>query len=115
MSDFVRIAPTYLPPLGTPLYWRDELSGELHDAIHAFVGYGADKRNLPTFKQVVLTVAYLKYVIDAPCWRGDTMLDGLRAQAEELVSSKKCAVIGEWCDEINAWIMKCLEIGIDPL
>jgi hypothetical protein len=99
---------TYESPLGLPLHWLNEVTGVLPAAVMAFVGYGAepDSHPEPTADQLALTIAYLGYFIDAPCWRDmDGQLDGLRADAKTLTTFA----------QVNAWIMRCLKIGIDPL
>lgn len=100
---------TYMPPYGTPLYWKDEVTGVLGEAIWAYVAHGAEPQNFPapTAEQLALLVAYLQYEIGAPCWRdsGNGELERLREQAGQMTTVA----------EIDAWIQGCLQIGIDPL
>ena len=98
---------TYLAPLGTPLYWRDEMSGVLPAAIWAYIAHCAEPLTAPapTSDQLVLTIAYLRYVIAAPCWHGDGELAALRADAGKLATLR----------DVRAWIGRAVELGIDPL
>lgn len=99
---------TYVLPYGTPLYWRDEMTGVLGVAVWAYISHSAEAQNhpVPTREQLMLLVAYLRYVINAPCWEDDTgELERLRTDIGTLTS------VGD----VQAWIMRCLQIGIDPL
>jgi hypothetical protein len=99
--------PVYRGPHGTPLYWRNEQSGELKAAVMAYAAYMAyPKTNpIPRPAQFELLIGYLTYVIDAPCWRGSSELDDLREQARRMGTPQ----------EVDDWINRCLKIGIDPL
>jgi hypothetical protein len=55
--------------LGTPLYWRNEISGVLSDAIMAYFAYQTGSRDEPlTDAQAALVLGYARYYVDAPCW-----------------------------------------------
>lgn len=102
MPDF------YLPPLGLPLRWQDEVTGMLATAIDAFLTYQVGEGPEPAEAQVGLIQKYFRYHINAPCWKSsglETELAALRAGVGELRSP----------GDLNSWIHKCLEIGIDPL
>lgn len=98
---------TYEPPLGTPLYWRNEVTGVLGAAIWAYIAHGAEPtvQPAPSAEQLALVVAYLRYVINAPCWHGGMGLAVARIGVEKLAT----------VEDVQTWIMGCLEIGIDPL
>ena len=101
------IPAVYLPPYGTPLYWGNEQSGVLQAAVLAFYDAAINKMPLAT-EHLALVRHYLAYVIHAPCWwDGDegSELTALRAEVHRLSS----------VEEINRWIMRCLDVGIDPL
>jgi len=94
----------YRPPLGLPLRWQDEQSGELPAAIMAYFHH----KEQPMLRlQIKLVLDYLRYYIHAPCWMYDPPeeLAELRSRVETLSTE----------EEIDAWIQDCLEIGIDPL
>lgn len=105
--------PTYDRRFGTPLYWRDEVGGELNAAMMAYVNHGAWPLVCPepTPEQLELVIAYLKYAINAPCWRdGDGSASGgrlarLRADAGRLATVA----------DVRKWLGRCLQIGIDLL
>lgn len=103
----VEMPTTYLPPLGTPLYWRNETTGVLSAAVWAYLSHGADpeRHPSPTATQLVLLIAYLHYVIHAPCWYGQGELAQLRADVADL----------QTLADVQSWIMRCLAIGVDPL
>jgi hypothetical protein len=96
----------YEPPYGTPLYWMDEVTGELPAAVKAFFAYGAEPNEQPppTSIEIGLVIDYCRYVIYAPCWKGP----GVR-------SLRKLAKRMTTVEELNQFIQKCLKVGIDPL
>lgn len=70
--------PTYDRRFGAPLYWRDEVGGELSAAMMAYVNHAAWPKLSPepTPEQLVLVIAYLKYAINAQpreCFRNAAM------------------------------------------
>ena len=98
------VMPTfYMLPLGTPLYWDDEQSGVLQAAVLAFYDAAINKTQLAT-EHLQMVRHHLSYVIHAPCWSGSE-LTNLRAEVHRLSS----------VEEINRWIVRCLDLGIDPL
>ncbi|MCC6457253.1 MAG: hypothetical protein IT328_20025 [Caldilineaceae bacterium] len=99
---------TYDLSLGTPFYWRNEVTGILGDAIFAYICHKAEPENFPAPRedQLALVIAYLRYVINAPCWHDSTgRLAQLRAEAKAMATVA----------EVGRWIIGCVEIGIDPL
>ena len=106
-----KIPRFYVPPRGGPLYWRNEQSGVLPDAIWAFINFQADRTNPePTERQLKICRAYLDYYIFAPCWDFPD-----NAFAEELSALREKVKNLQTPDDISQWIFKCLELGIDPL
>lgn len=110
----MKVLNTYLEPLGLPLYWRHEASGELQAAILAYL----DNRiaGIPiTAEQFELVRAYMEYVINAPCWGRNPWI-ALDHEAVDILDRLKRDVAQlKTPDEISAWLHCCLEIGIDPL
>jgi|SRR6185312_4012555 len=106
------ISLPYVPPLGTPLYWGDEVSGELARAIRALYDAMIDHTPLlPT--QLEIVRHYCAYVINAPCWDEKPHHDeDTRARLRKLRDTIKLVTKPE---ELDAWIDACLEEGIDPL
>ena len=98
----------YRPPLGLPLAWRDELSGELARAVEAYLDNRISGETVLD-EQITMLREYLVHYIDAPCWNSQIEfaieLSDLRASARELDSAT----------EISEWIAKAMEIGLDPL
>lgn len=105
-----KIPQIYVPPLGTPLYWRDELSGQLPDAMWAFLKHTSHPgiEPAPTKEQINLLREYFQYYIFAPCWQTsnqETEFAQLRTDVQFLHSAYA----------IEKWIERCLEIGLDPI
>jgi hypothetical protein len=99
--------PEYRAPLWFPLHWRDEISGRLAKAVHAYLLNRTDNLTV-TDEQIVLLRGYLRYYIHAPCWEWPEFrqeLSSLRSAVGEL----------DTATEIDEWIHKALEIGLDPL
>lgn len=83
-----------------PGYWMDETSGVLRPAIEAYL---ADSEM--TAEQIAAMRAYLRQWINAPEWRGGGVLAGLRISVDVLENR----------DQIEDWLDRANEIGIDPL
>ena len=98
----------YRPPLGLPLRWQDETSGELVAAVQAFF----EQKRLSN-RQFVLLRAYLIHYICAPCW--DVGCDGDESGLEYLADLRKLANKLAHQEDIMGWINRCLGVGIDPL
>ena len=96
MPDF------YMQPYNTPLNWQNEQSGVLREAVKAFF----DVKTPFQGKQFALVRDYLRYYIEAPCWQSE---GNKIAELRESVAGLKTP------EEMREWIMKCLELGIDPL
>lgn len=96
--------PTYIGDIQQPLYWRDERSGVLKEALERYVYWAADPKSIkPDEAQFYLIKQYLRYWINAPCWRGE--LSDLRTSIETV----------RRVEDIEPFLDKCLEWGIDPL
>ena len=110
------IYPGYMPGLNSPLYWQNEASGQLKEAVMAFFApYAQERQSLPIpamrDRHLELIKSYLIYYIKAPCWRENPYtdsteiiaLDKLTLQAENIKSRQ----------DISKLIDGCLELGID--
>lgn len=86
----------YQEPVGVPLYWMNEQSGNLRQAVMAYLEGREDN------DQRAWVIEYIRYVLDAPCWRG---VERLRAEAAAANSRK----------DLETLFDHCLEVGIDPL
>jgi hypothetical protein len=107
MSAFL-MPTTYMPPFGTPLYWMDEQTGVLPDAMRAYVFHAAkpETHPAPDASQLALVISYFRYVINAPCWRADK---------KELVRLRGLAARMTTTEEVEQFLGDCLEIGLDPI
>ena len=104
----MRKIPAFYPQ-GLPLYWRDEESGQLAKAVNAYLDNRLHGTTV-TDEQIGLVRDYFVHYIDAPCWDSDdpdiqAYLQNLRTSARELDSATK----------ISEWIVKALDICLDPL
>ena len=108
----VQVIPrTYVQSMGPdvppgPLYWRDEQSGELAEAINAYIDHTLRPSQwpAPTAAQLALIVDYCNYWIEAPCWRGKG-IELLRDSAKVI-----CTV-----EELRGWLSIAELYGVDPL
>jgi hypothetical protein len=96
--------PGYYQAMGIPLYWMDEQSGELKNAINAYLDHQI-KGAAVTDGQIELIRDFLEYYVNAPCWQGEEELAYLRLAVREVRSAK---AIAEWIDKAKA-------LGMDPL
>jgi hypothetical protein len=99
----------YLPPLGLPLYWRNEVTGKLPDAVNAYLDTRLEE-NAPslTSEQLILLKAYFAHYINAPCWDEsgfETELKTLRKSVQTLISA----------DDLAVFIHSAQQMGLDPL
>lgn len=102
----------YRPPMGIPLYWRDEMTGELPTAVNTYFKACAGEKVTLTQRQLDIIANYLQHYIGAPCWtktmEGDEAMFGdykeLIARAHTLAS----------VESIKRWIADAMELGLDP-
>lgn len=88
-----------------PGYWMYETSGALKPAIEAYLRLAMVPDAPPmTDGQIAAMRGYLRQWIMADTWRGP-MIDVLRSQVFELTSA----------DEIQRWLDRAIDVGIDPL
>lgn len=98
-----RIPNIYRPPLGLPLNWRDETSGELPSAVFKYFNSESLQKS-----EISLIAEYCQHYINAPCW------DATGGFPTELAALRQTAATLSTVSEINQWIDACLEIAIDP-
>jgi hypothetical protein len=94
-----QMPPIY--PAGGPLYWANDLSGILPDAVQTFFQRPAAL----TTEQMELLTMYLIYWLEAPCWHYPP---GTREQL--LAQAKAVTTRADFDTVLNA----CLALGIDP-
>ena len=99
-----RIPNVYRPPLGLPLNWKDETSGELPGAVFKYFSFEPLSKS-----EISLIAEYCQHYINAPCW------DATGGFPKELAALRQTAATLSTVGEINQWINACLEIAIDPL
>lgn len=100
---------TYREPMGLPLNWRDDVSGELPAAVVRYYGFKVGEAAEPEPGQIELIRDYLIHYIEAPCWDevggGWNELADLRRRAKQISS----------VEDIHRFIFACLDVGMDPL
>jgi hypothetical protein len=111
LVDFKQLPYVDMGHAQVPLYWMNEQSGILKESIQAFLEAGMGKSEISP-EQFELVRGYLEYVIKAPCWqepplpeKGTPTLAELRREIVEAKTTK----------ELDAWLHRCLKLGIDPL
>lgn len=95
---------------GVPLYWKNDLVGNLSLAVRAFFDQTADP------DQIQVIIKYLQYHISAPCW--------LETRPRWLMSIETIQNIEQLRDlsqqlktraDIDQYLQEALKFGIDPL
>ena len=101
----------YREPLGLPLRGSDEQT-VLPAAIRAYLDAALNGTEMDV-AQFLLVRDWLRYYINAPCWFiGDIEPDDYQ---EELSKLRKSVTELKAVEDIKAWIVECLDLGIDPL
>ncbi|MDZ8227562.1 hypothetical protein [Nostoc sp. ChiVER01] len=100
-----RIPNFYRPPLGLPLYWQDEVPGELPRVVFKY--FSSTSPQL-TADEISLLAEYCQHYINAPCW------DASGGFPNELAALRQSANSLSTVSDISQWIDDCLEIAIDP-
>lgn len=103
-----RMPTEYQSPLGIPLSWQHEVSGELSAAVAAYLNYMMEGSEI-TPAQITLVRDFLRYFIEAPCWWREDVFE------EQLKELRESAARLDSPEAIDAWIWRALDIGIDPL
>jgi hypothetical protein len=98
----------YLQPLNTPLYWRDEMSGFLPDAMLAYLNHVSAPTRFPPPNQEQFDIVkeYLIYVVNAPCWLDsptEPFLNQLRESAHQI----------QTISDLQTFIHQALRQGLD--
>lgn len=102
-----RIPNTYRPPLGLPLNWKDEISGELPKAVFKYFG-----REPMSAEEISPVGEFCQHYINAPCWDANNNQSG--GFPNELAALRQSAALISTVPDISRWISACLEIAIDP-
>jgi len=107
-----RMPAVYREPMGLPLRWQDDQTGELPKAVWAYLNHGAGKvKEPPTEEQLSTLKDYLAYYIKAPCWMHNAA-EGMEAELKAAILKIDLAVTHK---DIRDFIYACLDMGIDPL
>src|SRR5262245_26040162 len=96
--------PPYWGELGLPHYWPNEKTGVLRAAVGAY---------LEREEVHPLFLAYLEYVIHAPCWAKNPAADA--SYHASLARLRHQIRLAHTPAEVAAWLERALDLGIDPL
>jgi hypothetical protein len=107
----------YGTPMQTPLYWRDEITGELPAAIIHYFDFcqghcpdeTAEDLGIKPLSQreLDLICSYARHFINAPCWENNLVLSELKELRER---AKTLASV----ESIRRWNEECMDLGWDP-
>lgn len=107
-----KIPNVYQEPLGGPLYWMHEETGELKRIVEKYIRWHistSEDDNLSEDETALLR-DYFRHWINAPCWKIEGVTD-------KMVFSqlKKDIETIETILDFDQWLKEALELGIDPL
>ncbi len=93
-------------PNGVPLYWMDEESGAMREAVQAFLYWAVrlPGQPRPSQEQLALLRDYFAHWINAPGWAGKEV-EKLRADIQSASTA----------EELLQWQERAESEGIDPL
>ncbi len=95
---------------GTPLTWRDDITGQLQAAFMAYLNH------TPAPKQLQLVIAYLQYHIHAPCWLETCPLGTLDEDMKtEIQALRELSLTLKTIDDVHQYLYRAAEIGLNPL
>lgn len=104
-----RIPNIYRMPMGLPLNWRDEVSGQLSAAVERYYDYCVGEAAAPTSDQISLLIEYTQHHINAPCW----VVGGTKF-GDEIMALKEKAAIMKTIKDIHAYIEQAMDLALDP-
>jgi hypothetical protein len=96
---------------GTPLRWQNHNNKELSEAVFILTNYWSapHKNPAPNSQEIALIQNYLIYFVNAPCW----LLSNL--PITEFTQLKITVAFIKTVEDIDDWIDRCWDIGLDPL
>jgi hypothetical protein len=95
---------------GTPLNWRDDVTGTLPAVMMTFL----EKRKETPSEQLQMVIAFLQYHIHAPCWLGEP-LNPDEETKEEILALRELSLTLKTFEDVHQYIHRAMDIGIDPL
>ena len=100
---------------GAPLYWRDERSGKMTEAVEAYFSPCADYQPfIPELStaHVDLLRKYLVHWAQAPCWQNNPHINSdIRVQLDKAIAQAKSI---ECRSDISDCIDSLMMLSIDP-
>lgn len=107
-TEYIDLKVGTMTVIGTPIDWTEK-NGEIKRAMQAYLNMMATPR------QINLTITYLQYHINAPCWLEKThfLLDEDSIEAIQFL--REMAMKMETVRDIDAYIEEATRVGVDPL
>lgn len=106
--------PGPAPGMELPLFWGDEVTGELPAAMMAYIDFAAGIRaDPPTPAQVELIWDFLRHFINAPCWMTNCKAGGSEMEGQLKALIVKAAAASTH-DQVREFVDGCMELGLDP-
>ncbi len=90
----------------TPLFWRNETSGAVADAVMQYLDWCCKEASQPTEKQFDILRFYCQQWVDSPVWQGPG--PGLAKLRRDIREVKDL-------HQLSLWLHDALKEGIDPL
>lgn len=100
----------YRPPHGLPLYWGDEMTGELPRAVRGYFDFVLGTGPELTERQFIILKDYLDHFIFAPCWTRTCQ----ECFEEELAELRRTVKLIGSVKDIQQWNHQAMGIALDP-
>lgn len=95
---------------GTPLNWRDDVTGQMGAAVMAYLNQKL------TDEQLNLVISYVQYHIHAPCFLEQSPFGEMDEEmASEIKLLRKRSLELKTIEDINEYINQAMNIALDPL
>ena len=94
---------------GSPLVWRDDMSGKLREIVLAYLERRASQN------QIEILIKYMIYYFHAPCWIETTPADFDPEYTEEIRKLRSKSLETKTIKDLDELIEIALDLGIDPL
>ena len=112
------ILPVYrrgeAPGLERPVSWREDEAGYVSQAVLAYCTWrtASSAARPPSEEDQLVLWAYLRYFIQAPCWRARARDARVTGDLGVLIVQ---AYLGLTLEDVERFLVGCLALGVDPL
>lgn len=98
---------------GTPLNWRDDVTGGMESAVMAYLNQGQEEVS-PEHLQLV--IAYIQHHIHAPCFLEESPFGEVDPwMSGYIIGLRQKALNLKTVEDVNEYIDAAMEVGLDPL